>query len=358
MVNRHTFTAPCARPPWVKKDVGHIKHSPQLNVQSFEQESGNPGFQSSAIPPMTADLGNLRASSAAIPSKGNLGHESAAIPVSHGGAEWQHAAIMELMSDCRGETTVHSQLEAQWTARHSRIKQPPPREVEKLLREAKEAGTDIDELLHNVAMSRVARSVRDTSFTSYSSHLNCICMVCELLAEEVVPCRLQTIRKYIAICNIPVTLRGHLAAWRLLHLVSGHEWSGDKDPFTRAVQAGMLRTMPPPKPKLAIRMGLALRIVEHCFQSGDPLHAIFGIMVSMSYVFALRVPSELLKQASPRLLKVSPEKVLYGPIWRKGCSEQAVLQRTCLCQAPLPPTLRAFLDSVPAGCGPCPKNVQ
>jgi len=81
-----------------------------------------------------------------------------------------------------------------------------------------------------------------------------------------------------------------LAAWRLLHLVFGHEWPGDWDTFLRAAHAGMIRILPPKRPKLAIRMHLALDIVEFSFASDSSAQALFGIMASLAYIFALRVP--------------------------------------------------------------------
>ena len=243
----------------------------------------------------------------------------------------QQAIFNELLTESRGQTTVHSQLGTPWTQRSSRIAAPPPREVLRLLQTAGGQGTSIADILDTVSMSRVARSVRDSSFSCYMSHLKCICAVCELLQEAVVPCELRTIRRYTAVCNNPVTLRGHLAAWRLLHLVFGHEWPGDRDPFIRAAHAGLLRSAPPRKPKLSIRMGLTLRIAEHCFNSPSPAHGLFGIMVSLSYLFALRVPSELLRQGSIRMIKVTPEVCYYGPVHRKGCTDPVVLQRRCLC---------------------------
>ena len=106
-----------------------------------------------------------------------------------------------------------------------------------ILRERTANGGDIAEILDEVSRTRAAHSIRDTSFSAYNSHLRSICAVCDVLREQVVPAKLLKIRRYTAICNHAVTLRGHLAAWRLLHTVFGETWAGDKYPFIKAAQA-------------------------------------------------------------------------------------------------------------------------
>ena len=89
--------------------------------------------------------------------------------------------------------------------------------------------------------------------------------MCDLLGEPVVPATLRAIRLYTAVCNNAVTLRGHLAAWKLLHTIMGSPWHGEQDPFIRAAHAGILRWQPRSSPRQAIRIDLALRIVICCF---------------------------------------------------------------------------------------------
>ena len=244
----------------------------------------------------------------------------------------QHAIYMELLSSTRAHPTVHGHFGLPWKQQNSRIVQPPPRTVLQALQDQKHTGHDICEALDAVTAARVANSVRDTSVASYESHLKTVCSFCFLLEKEAVPAEIVTIRRYTALCNNPGTLRGHLAAWRLLHLVFGFEWPGDKDPFIRAVHAGLVRWLPARLPKLAIRIELATNIVLHCFRTGEAHHICFGIMASLAYLFALRVPSELIRQGHKDIIKITETHIYYGPIRRKGSATPVVLSRRCLCK--------------------------
>jgi hypothetical protein len=308
-----TFNGPSGEPPWATASAPAVKRA------RVSPQPGSPQARESptAIPTQTS----------AAPSAG-----SAAVDVIDR-ANAQHAAFMELLGDVRGHSSVHAQLAAPWQQINSRVRAPPPRAVLQVLLENLAQGMDIGQILDSVASSRVAHSIRDSSLASYSSHLKSVCSVCSLLDASVVPATLRTVRRYSAICNNPVTLRGHLAAWRLLHLAFGHEWSGDRDPFLKAVQAGLLRLIPAPRPKMAIQLDLTCRIVAHCFCSGDTSLAIFGMLCALAYLFALRVPSELLRQGSLNIISLSGDCIRYGPISRKGSSTQSVLRRRCLCQS-------------------------
>lgn len=157
-------------------------------------------------------------------------------------------------------------------------------------------GADMGYILDQVARARAAFTVRDTSRATYSSHLRCIVAVCDALWEPVLPAGPRMLRRYTAVINNAVTLRGHLAAWRLLHTVFGEPWAGLGDPLIRAAQAGLTRLPPARQARMAIRKEIALRVAVFCFQSAQPELLHVGIMVALAYLYALRVPSELLRQ--------------------------------------------------------------
>ena len=245
-----------------------------------------------------------------------------------------HRILSETMHLTNGPSTVHAQLKAaEIPIKNPRIRAPPPQQVVALLRNEVSAGSQIGHVLDLVSAARASNSVRKSSLETYLSHLRSVVAVCDLLKEPVVPASTRTIRRYTAICNNPVTLRGHLAAWKLVHTVLGVPWPGQNDPFVRAAQAGLLRLQPPPAPKMAIRRGLALRLAHHCFSLSARESKIFGIMVAMSYLYALRVPSELLRQWTPDLLCLAGSVWTYGPIRRKNLFSPVSLQRKCICNS-------------------------
>ena len=148
----------------------------------------------------------------------------------------------------------------------------------------------------------------------------------------VVPAATQTIRRYAAVCNNPVTLRGHLAARKLFHNVLGLPWAGQNDAYVRAAAAGLVRLQPSQTPRMAIRKELSLKIVAHCLASDSPDMTTFGIFAALAYLYALRVPSELLRQWSAQLLHPIANVWVYGPIRRKNCTGVISLRQACLCK--------------------------
>ena len=112
----------------------------------------------------------------------------------------------------------------------------------------------------------------------------------------------------------------------------GAERAGQGDPFIRAAQAGIMKLQPPPRTKMAIRRELALRIVTHCLRSLSADVVLLGIMAALAYLFALRVPSELLRQFCVEIIKFKGNVWTYGSIRRKNCALPVVLQRACICQ--------------------------
>ena len=166
----------------------------------------------------------------------------------------QHAVISKFMKDAEGPPSVYHQLSIPWSgSSNPRIRAPPPQEVLHTLRRSANSGIDVKDTLDLVSRARAAVSVKGTSWSTYSSHLKSVCHFCDLLQAEVVPATLQTVRRYTAVCNNPVTLRDHLAAWRLVHTVFGYPWAGDRDPFIRAAHSGIRRLQLPPNQKMSIR---------------------------------------------------------------------------------------------------------
>ena len=244
--------------------------------------------------------------------------------------------ITDLLANARGAATLHSELGVPWNRTNARIQAAPPQEVMRLIREKIVNNVDVGASLDQVSRTRAAYSIRDSSQASYVSHLRCVVAVCDALREPVVPASLLMLRRYTAVCNNPVTLRGHLAAWRLLHTLVGAPWAGQNDPFMKAAQAGLVRLQPPPQVKLAIRRELAHELALHCLKSASPEFTLFGFLVALAYLFALRVPSELLRQYSAGLLRLAGNTWLYGPIRRKNCAFPVTLQRQCVCGGKFP----------------------
>ena len=59
-----------------------------------------------------------------------------------------------------------------------------------------------------------------------------------------------------------------------------------------------------------------------------------GALVVTAYTFGLRVPSELLQQATAIKFNLStPGRLSYGPIQRKGARELRTLTRWCICHS-------------------------
>ena len=59
------------------------------------------------------------------------------------------------------------------------------------------------------------------------------------------PAELDTIRRVTSVVNDPSTLRGWLAAWRLLHVCARFPWMGDRDPCLVAIRTGLHKRLGP-----------------------------------------------------------------------------------------------------------------
>ena len=155
-------------------------------------------------------------------------------------------------------------------------------------------------------MGRAAASVADSTSVTYVSHINMISWACSVLGVSLCPAPVAGIRKVAVVCNNPMTLRGWLAAWRRLRVLRGVKWEGDGDSLLRAVRAGTSRRLPLGPPKRRVRISLLMRLLKAAIQQKEFL---VGAACCLAYVFALRVPSELLAQGRRGQLKVFPDRV-------------------------------------------------
>ena len=140
------------------------------------------------------------------------------------------------------------------------------------------------------------------------------------------PATLPTLRRVSSIVNNPSTLRGWLAAWRQVHVLTDRNWQGDSDQFLRSVRLGLVKSLGPMPLKQRMRATRLTRVLRSCVRRGLFLEA---AAAAISYVFALRVPSELLKQAQCDLFNVSATRISYGPLHRKGHLHKSTLVRHC-----------------------------
>jgi hypothetical protein len=190
------------------------------------------------------------------------------------------------------------------------------------------AGIDLAQFCDQIADARAGSAVRESTAHMYNSHLRQIFRVCELLHACGLPASLATIRRVSSAVGNPSTLRRWLAAWRRLHCVARLRWEGDGDPFLLAVRTGLRQTLGPQLPKKRCQKQLLRTILQeaaarHWWEVG-------GLAV-LAYTFGLRVPSELMRQAKAELFVCRGNRIVYGPIRRKGKQELQTLKRWCIC---------------------------
>ena len=92
-----------------------------------------------------------------------------------------------------------------------------------------------------------------------------------------------------------------------------------------------MRLQPISLPRLPLRVATVVSLVEFLLSVPSLDSILMAIMASLAYLFALRVPSELLRQFRRSLLRCSGSTWIYGPIRRKGCSQLVCLTRSCVC---------------------------
>ena len=64
---------------------------------------------------------------------------------------------------------------------------------------------------------------------------------------------------------------------------------------------------------------------------------VFGILAALAYLFALRVPSELLRQGSMNIIRQLGSSICYGPPRCKSSTGLRVLRRQCTCNSKYAP---------------------
>ena len=127
-----------------------------------------------------------------------------------------------------------------------------------------------------------------------------------------------------------MTLRGWLASWRRLHILRGERWEGDADLLLRAIRTGTSRRLPLGAPKRRVRMPLLSALLKASARTRDFQ---MGAACCLAYVFALRVPSELLGQGLRGQFVVYPDKICLVGLRRKGRQQLTELVRSCTCRS-------------------------
>ena len=138
------------------------------------------------------------------------------------------------------------------------------------------------------------------------------------------PASISLICKVSALINNPGTVRAWLAAWRDWHINSRYPWAGENDLYLRKIRRGSATLAPAPTEIGRLRFHLWRTVLR--FAATHKLFE-FGAAVNLGYVFALRVPSELLGQCSSGKLSETGGQLSYGPIKRKGKLHLCTLRR-------------------------------
>ena len=175
-------------------------------------------------------------------------------------------------------------------------------------------GGDAAALANEAIHGRIAASIEDSTRQVYFSHVNMVEWACRVFNGQVCPTELPTIRRVAMICNNPQTLKGWLASWRHLHLQRGNSWQGDADPMLKPMRTGTLKALPDAPPKRRIRRPLLRKLLKAGIKRDLILEG--GIMC-LAYVFALRIPSELLSQGRWEQFKTDQSSISIIPLKRK-----------------------------------------
>lgn len=97
---------------------------------------------------------------------------------------------------------------------------PTPSFNLQLLAQLQAEGYDVRQVLRKVILGKLATSIRDQSAVTYGSHEQSIRRFCKVMDEPVVPATREGVIMYSATIDHPDTLRGHLAAWKRLHMLA------------------------------------------------------------------------------------------------------------------------------------------
>ena len=205
---------------------------------------------------------------------------------------------------------------------------PTPSQEIHLLTSLQGQGVDVCALLDRIAATRAAASVASATSDAYASHVRMIQWACDILQLRALPAQLSTISRVAAVVNNHNTLRAWLAAWRDWHIRARLPWAGDGDPYLRMIRRGTERLAPPEVPKGRVRFLLWRRLLKLAATKGL---IEFGTLCNLAYVFAARVPSELLRQCTWGKLSISSGALLWQGVCRKGKPRPSDLRRWCVC---------------------------
>jgi hypothetical protein len=206
-----------------------------------------------------------------------------------------------------------------------------PSQSLRLLSAARQEGVDIHAVLDGISDSRAGCAVAQSTGKTYDSHLNQVRWACDLLCAPLCPTTLATVRRVAAIVNNTSTLRGWLSAWRQLHIMARTSWPGDGDSFLLAARLGLAKLNGPPPLRKRMRRARILLVLKSCVERNMHLE---GAAVALAYIFGLRVPSELLRQATTGAFVLhGARKISFGPIKRKCHPRPSTLSRFCTCSA-------------------------
>ena len=170
---------------------------------------------------------------------------------------------------------------------------PTPTQEIQLLAELTASGACVEQLLEDITLARARAALATSTNSSYASHRRMISWACSVLGEMPIPASLDLILRVSALVNNHNTLRVWLAAWRDWHIQEREQWPGDQNPFLRRVRKGTERLNPRPAPKGRVRFPLWRKLLQLAAQKNL---ISFGTLCNLAYIFAARVPSELLNQ--------------------------------------------------------------
>jgi hypothetical protein len=105
-------------------------------------------------------------------------------------------------------------------------------------------------------------------------------------------------------------------------------WVGDQNPLLRQIRKGTERLAPKAPPRGRVRLSL-WRQVLHLAATKGLIE--FGTLCNLAYIFAARVPSELLHQCRWSKLDLTRTQLTYNSVVRKGKPRPSTLVRWCVC---------------------------
>lgn len=157
-------------------------------------------------------------------------------------------------------------------------------------------------------------------------------MFCAILGLPFLPTTAQTVYRFAAVITHEGTLRTMLSAWRKFHHLAGYHWPAEHSPVLADVRAGARKLMAPAPARPRIQKDRLRALLQHCV---DRKAFFRGMSYMLAYAFLLRVPSELLEQLRPGILRIDEDRTVhYGPIRRKGqLRPQSTLEAKCVCKS-------------------------